>query len=480
MTNIFVDSSRSDDTGDGSAWAVAKKFMTSALALATTADTIWVKNGYSNTVAAGLTWTLPAAPGLRIFVTSDAGATPTSSLASGALEATSGGNDLFVNGFGYIRGFTLQAGSTSSGAILGIGNAGAAHGLMLEDCVLYLGSTNSGSTIVLGPNSNNANVFVGIRNSSFRISATAQSIRHRGGALKMRGVSWHASSSIPSIFLTNVAALYGDVLVEASDLSGKAFSYLVGISTGALLTSFRGCKLPSAFNFDNIINGAIAGPGSNEVSLSNCSVGSETYRFSECTYEGRVIDEHTIVRSGGASPDGSVGQSMKMIGAVVTALQSRPLRTPEQFVEVGSTGSKTIRVEFAHAGSALKNNDVAVYALVMNDAGFPLSQVYSSAPSDPAATPSTLPTSTETWPVAVPTAQYIDLAVTVNQPGFIVWWVGLHKMNYTIYVDQKLSVTGEPTPLRERLIPGHGFLAITTGTSGGAGGGSVFGGSVVH
>ncbi len=44
-TAVYADSSKSDDTGDGSSWSTAKKYLQSALALATSGDTIYVAQG---------------------------------------------------------------------------------------------------------------------------------------------------------------------------------------------------------------------------------------------------------------------------------------------------------------------------------------------------------------------------------------------------------------------------------------------------
>ena len=42
---FYVDSSRIDDTGDGTSWATAKKYIQSVLVLETDVDQIWVAKG---------------------------------------------------------------------------------------------------------------------------------------------------------------------------------------------------------------------------------------------------------------------------------------------------------------------------------------------------------------------------------------------------------------------------------------------------
>ena len=119
--NFYVDDDRPDDLGDGTNWATAKKFIQSAVNLAVSNETVWVRDGIYDTGgmtvgASALTNRVVVTNG--IIVRSESG--PTNALIVGAqlegdIYGTGAVRCAYVSGGAWLIGFTLTNGATLNG-----------------------------------------------------------------------------------------------------------------------------------------------------------------------------------------------------------------------------------------------------------------------------------------------------------------------------------------------------------------------------
>ena len=444
MANIYVNTAGSN-TSPFDTWAKAATTLGAGLGVATNADTIWVKNTHSEVAAASTTETCPTAPGLRILTTSDATEPPTS-ITTGAKVRTSGTNSLAVDGFAYIYGIEFVAGEGSSGGpAVSIASTGAsvAHGLVLDACKCTIAATGASATINLGRSgaSTIRDQAVEMINPVFKFGAAGQSVQLRGGRVRVVGATLDAAGSTPTTLLKTAASCDGDTLIECSDLSGRAFTNLVNWGTNCQANiDVRNCKLPASIV---VATGTHPGPGGAVVRMHNCDSGNTNYRFSEQRYEGGLTDEHTLVKSGGAS-DAVTANSFKMVSSA-SALFQHPLKSPEFVQKVTSTGSPvTCTVDILHDSlTALKDNEAWLEIIGMADSGSPLGTLGSDRASDILSAGAAQPSSAATWTttgMTNPNKQKLEVTGTLQQKGYVICRVCLAKPNYTIYADNKPSL----------------------------------------
>src|SRR3990167_2296817 len=101
MANIYVRSTDGSDADDGSTWALAKATLAGALAIATSADTIWVSQNHAETAAGNKSHTFPTTPGLRVLCGNDAAEPPTALATTATVTTTGNFAVTFVSGFAY-------------------------------------------------------------------------------------------------------------------------------------------------------------------------------------------------------------------------------------------------------------------------------------------------------------------------------------------------------------------------------------------
>jgi hypothetical protein len=357
MANIFVDSAAAG-AGTGADWANAYTTLAAALAVSTNADTIYVANTHNASQTTAKTLTCPTSPGLRILSVTPNGASGNSGLTAGAIEACGAGTvALSINGYAYVYGLSLLgATNSSSSSLVNFGIASTSHGLYFDSCRIESRTPNAAGYIVLGARGTSANddtelVFI---NTVFKFGATGQSFQCQGARTRMQSISFDSSGSAPTTLLIGANDSNGTLLIEASDLSGEAWTNLVNAAwTSTYDILLRNCKIPSSISLST---GTHSGPGSVNVRVENCGATDSTagvisYQFGTVSYAGTVVDESTIVRSGGGAT------SLRMDSSANTKFPYLPL-TVEGCKYNSSVGSAlSLTVEFLHSGASALADD---------------------------------------------------------------------------------------------------------------------------
>lgn len=439
--DLYVNSVDGSDADDGLTWATAKATVEGALAIDAAGDTIYVSDNHAETAAAAKTWTLPTTPGERILCADDAAEPPTA-LATTCTVTTTGNNAVTIpGGFAYIYGITFNSGTGASGASdLIIAGSTVAVGMVFDTCVFNNVSTSTSAPMFIGQNGagTNDDVLVEFRNCDISFGNVSQEITMRNGRFHFIDLALTGATA-PGTLFQNTSSSDSQVFVESSDLSGLAFTNLVNVS-GAATSNYliRNSKLPTSIV---VATGTFAGPGDAVVRLHNCDSADTNYRFAEHKFEGSVVNETTIVRTGGAS-DGTTPISWKMDANGTTQASGfwHPLESPEIVQWNETTGSaKTITVEFITDSVANINDDqVWLETDCLATSGFPQGTRGTDRKADILAAAAAQTDSTATWTttgLTNPNTQKLDVTCTPAEKGYI---------HARVYVSGPLVVYADP------------------------------------
>lgn len=452
MANLYLRSTTGSDSNDGSTWALAKATLGGAFAAASPGDTIYVSQVHNE--AKGSTYSLSspgtlAAP-VRVICVSDVGSPqpPTTLATTGIVSSTSGWMLRILSGVTYCYGisFICDASASNFVADFGFGEDASSTSYTLnwtfENCVLWLASINSGSTINIGPTTSagSSGVQVDLINTPVKFGNAAQKILNNGN-LNWRGGT--LAGTIPTVLIdaSSAAGGTGKTVISGVDLSamgtGKSLVNVAGPRQSE--TIFVNCKLGSAVS---LTTGAQTQPSGPVVRMHNCDSGATNYRSQKNAPLGNTYSETTVVHTGGAS-DGVTPLSWRMVSNANASYPGFPLRSEEMRVWNAALGaSKTVTLQMLTDGVTLTDADAWLEIEYLGTSGYPQGAELISRCAV-LATPSNLPTSSESWTttgITTPVKQYLTASVTPQLAGYIRVWLVLAKPSTTVYVDPKITV----------------------------------------
>lgn len=451
MANIYVRSTDGLDTDDGSTWALAKATLVGALAIATSADTIWVSQNHAETAGAGKAHTFPTTPGLRVLCGNDAAEPPTA-LATTATVTTTGNTAVtFVSGCAYIYGIIFSSGTGASGAAdMVIGSGAPNTALVFDTCALKIPSTSTNAPFVIGvvggASSTNERTIEFI-DCSFTQDASAlpSLIELKSGRFIFNNITIAGAGATPptNLFDIDLAQVIGTALIKNSDLSGRALTNLVEVgSTVAYNIDFVNCKLPS---LTAITTGTFNSPNGSHIRMRNCDNADTHIRFSE-NYWGGVVTQQTstLIRTGGATQADGTTYSMLMAGNANTVNLHHPLTSPDIAIYNTSVGaSMTATVEILRDSlTNLKDDEVWLEIDYLGTTGFPKGSIGSDRITNVLTTAADQAASTVTWDttgMTNPNKQKLVVTFTPQEAGYVVGRVKL-KANTSIYVDPLITL----------------------------------------
>ncbi|HYC65136.1 MAG TPA: hypothetical protein VEC14_10430 [Reyranellaceae bacterium] len=451
MANIYVRSTDGNDADDGSTWALAKATLTGALAIATSADTIFVSQAHAESTAATVNLTFPGTPGCRVLCVNDAAEPPTA-LATTATVTTTGVNRLnLVSGYAYIYGITFNGATGGVAPALQVmsSNSAAIH-LVCERCDFVSPTNNANNTINLcAASASGVSVrLLELIDCRFKFAHASQGlttsspgniIMRAGPAAATVGPLLVAGGTVPNTLF--LASAYKNVQMAGLDLSDFASKNLFAApsATQGLFAALRDCKLGSSVT---LVTGTWGGPQSGYVRLHNCDSADTNYRFAESSYMGDVVQETIIVRSSGAS-DGTTPLSWKLASSANTRLWAA-LASPDIVFWNDTVGaSKTVTIEIVNDGTTLQDDEIWVEVEALTTSGFPLAGAASDRMADVLATPANQASSAVAWTttgLASPTKQKLEVTFTPQEKGLFRARVMLAEPSKTVYVDPLLAV----------------------------------------
>lgn len=448
MANWYVRSG-AGGTGAGTSWTNAFTTLTLAFAAGAAGDTFYVADDHAETSASVVTLTSPgtaANPCLIICVSSHATSPPTAH-GTGATVSTTSNSAMNFAGFAYCYGIKFQCGSGAVNANITMQPA-STFGWRFDTCAFVILCTGNTSKIIfgLGASGSMRDFFLSLSNCTFQFSNASQGIVFGTGRSSWTNTpNALVSGTLPTVLFINGTGSGGILDISGVDLSalgsGKT---LVNVGT-ALQSSFdiyfRNCKLGASVA---VTTGSIQAPGAVRVFLENCDSGNTNYRMEHYKYAGSIVQETTIVRSGGAS-DGVTTLSWKMASIANTRFRW-PLASQPIDIWLDTTGSsKTLTLEFVHDNvTALNNNEIWSQLEYMGTSSLPLSVTADNRMADEFATPAAQASSAASWTttgLSNPNTQKLAITITAQMKGWCRLNVMLAKQGYTVYVDPKVTVS---------------------------------------
>ena len=428
--------------------------MSTVLAVpATNADTIYVAHDHAESSGGVVTLTCPTSSGLRIICGNTAAEPPTTLSTAGqvAIGAFVGG--LTVRGFAYIYGVQFLGATTNSVSnMVSFADNTTAHSLVLDNCTIALRGTGATRVHIGGSAASGLNaVAVVLKDCTVKFGATTQLVSFRYGRIQVQKLQLDAAGSIPTTLFGFAVGVPSDAVVDASDLTGRAFTNLVDVSAAAPASLLvRNCKIPDSIA---LTTGTNPNPGGPVVRMHNCDSADTNYRLSVNSYRGDVNHETTIIRTGGAS-DGTTGLAWKMVSSAKAQYPSTKLESPEIMQWNSTLSSITATVEIVHdtnvaggqgagTGSRFQDDEIWLEVMYLGTSGFPLGTWIGDCKADVLATAADQADSSETWTttgLTTPQKQKLSVTFTPAEIGYIVARVVMAKASKTIYVCPKMTV----------------------------------------
>ena len=260
MTDYFVDDG--GDNTDGQTRAKAFTTLAGAVAVATSASTIWVVKDHLETLGDTATWTFPEATGCRVVCVStgnrDSGGTTADTLAE-QTAVTEGwthsvNKSISINGSVYLYGLSFMPGSgssdTSASVFLGA-NGAVETGVVAEKCIFGTRGTHGNPTLYTGSSSDSHKSR--LIDCTWRPGAASQEI-NIGGDTYMRNLTIDTTVATPQYLIKGPGSTgkFGVLLLENSDLSSLSAGILQQGADGVVKATLRNCQIPASTNVSNV------------------------------------------------------------------------------------------------------------------------------------------------------------------------------------------------------------------------------------
>lgn len=443
MADIYVRSTDGNNTDNGSTWALAKATLAGADGIDSAGDTIYVSQAHAESSASiiSLAFAGTAASPVKIICGNDAAEPPTAVAETATVTST--GSNININGSVFIRGIDFRAAGGGGGGI--VLNGSGPNVQEYKNCTFRL-TLDATRNIQVGIGAS-----APLKTDWRDCDVSFNGANHR--ILPVGYFQWNGGTIIDGgadpTSLFSLAGSTGrppvDLVISGIDMSACATgvnifdtSSLGSVGCRAII---RNCKLPASWS-GGLVSTSISQPGV-RCELYNCDSGDTNYAMQIATYAGTIIQETTIVRTGGAS-DWTTTISWKCTTSANAEYPHITLDSPEIVQWNDTTGSSiTATVEVITDNVTLTDAECWLEVQYLGTSGFPLSVFTSDEKADVLASASNQTTSSETWTttgLTTPVKQKLSVTFTPQEKGYIHAVVKLAKASTTVYVDPKLTV----------------------------------------
>jgi hypothetical protein len=391
-------------SGNGSSWANAyTNFFNAFISGKAAGDVFYVAHDHAESAASSLTMSLGSIVNpIKIICVNRAGSVPPVSADRRATAQVTATGSFSINFSGNLHadGIIFTAGGDIS-----FGTSNTAN--RLENCSLRLSGTTT--TIIVGGSSVVA--FAEWRNTTVSFGGTSCKIRIVGH-LVWRDTPSALLGTIPTTVIVFGSAAAGRIACAGVDFSaagaGKTIISTVGAGL-ASVASFLDCKLNASVTKAD----TPTSPGGSEIDFVRCGASGNYTVFSN-RYNGTLIEETTIIRTGGAS-DGTTPISWKIV-TTVNCNYSMPFECPLIATWNDTVGSSvTATVEGIWGGGAVPNDDdIWVDVQFLGDASSPQASFVNDGKANLLATAAGQTTSLETWGSVLTTFNGTQTNVTMS------------------------------------------------------------------
>lgn len=428
-------------SNNGSSWANAFTTLTTAFATEVAGDTLYVAHDHAESTAGAVTLTSSGTLNnpTKIVCVNRAGSVPPVSAdrRTTAQVTTTGANSITLNGCAHYDGVIFNAGTGAVGAsILVVQTQSTSH--RFDNCSLRLVTTSASSaTINLGAAGNGGN-YVELNNTTVSFANTGQFITPYA-RVKWRNTPSALLGTIPGNILNPGAGRGGSIECIGVDFSaaGSGKTIMVPLGTGQASTAtFIDCKLDAAVTKSN----PPTTHGGWDVEFIRTGATGVNYTVYRYRNSGLLIEETTIVRTGGAS-DGTTAIAWK-IATTADCYYSVPFECPPIAIWNDTTGSSvTATVEGIWGGGAVPNDDeVWLEVEYLGDASSPQGSFVNDGKADLLATAAGQTSSSETWGGST-TKFKLGVSFTPQQKGWIYARAKCAKASSTFYIDPLVTLT---------------------------------------
>lgn len=422
---------------------------------------------HNATQSSALTITIPGSSAVpcRVYSYDHTASLPpvAANLNTGAKESTTGASNITIAAVNaYCRGIAFTASDSTNSATLITQNT---NGLIVYDsCAFALGGSGSAGKIQVNGSGGSETVFT---NTTVSLANAAQTISLLSGTFIWTNTNGSAATlgTAPTILFT-IGAVAGKAKLSGIDLSavGSGSSIVTGTLNGSYDFKAVNCKTNASVT---LVTGAIAGPYGATFSFINCGPSATNYTYLKQLYQGTIVHETTVVRSGGAS-DGTTPVSRKVV-TTANDFFFAPMQSDPIVFFCNSTAAQTVSIPIiTGGGTPLNNNQIWGEVQELGSSSSPLSSFVNDRASNILSVGSAQPTdSVSSWTttgITSPVMQILNLSFT---PGMKGWY------QVTIYISQpSLTMWYDPTvgQLSQRQWQGDGEYineGASTGKTGG-------------
>lgn len=259
-------------------------------------------------------------------------------------------------------------------------------------------------------------------------------------------IQWHntanaivAGGSIPTTMFKFTSSRSGSVELRGVDLSAVGVGKTIfdnAASNGPYACTMIDCKIDAAVT----ITGNPFAPSATFVDVWRVGASGVNYAQARYRYAGNLVQETTIVRTGGAS-DGTTPISWK-ITTTAGATWFEPFECPPIAIWNDTTGSAvTATIEGIWGGGAVPNDDeIWVEAEYLGDASSPMATFVNDSKANVLAAAAGQDAGSGTWGGST-TKFKLAVIFTPQQKGWVLLRVKAAKVSSTFYVDPKVTLS---------------------------------------
>jgi hypothetical protein len=421
-------------SANGTSWTNAYTTLTTAFSGKVAGDVFYVAHDHAESTASaiGLATAGTVANPSKVICVNRAGSVPpvSSDRRTTATVTSTGSNITFGTGMTHYDGLIFIAGSGSSSSGIQVPQSAVNSGYYrFDNCSLRLGSTFASNRISLAL----------AAGAAIELNNTTVSFANAGHGIVIANlVRWRNTPSallgtMPTTLFLPVAN--GGSLIECTGVdfsaagSGKT---LIGALATAFPLSYKflDCKLDSAVTKSAVPLSA----GSSQIDFVRSGATGVNYTVHSHRINGLLIEETTIVRTGGAS-DGTTPIAWKVV-TTANCSYSMPFECPLIAIWNDTTGSAvTATVEGIWGGGAVPNDDdIWLDVEYLGDASSPQGSFVNDGKADLLTTAAGQTSSSETWGGST-TKFKLACTFTPSQRGWVYARVRVGRASSTFYVD---------------------------------------------
>lgn len=442
MTAYYVRSGAAG-AGTGADWANAYTTLTAAFSGKAAGDIFYVSEDHSESTAGTLTLQTPGTASNPCYVicVNHLGSVPpvSADLRTTAQVATSANNSISFNNAGTVYiGIKFIAGNGTGNPFINIATAANSFTKFIN-CSLQIGSTGAAGSISIGNSGSTGACYTEWVNTTVSFANTGQVI-NVAGTLRWYDTASALLNTIPSTLFAFIANRGGDLECRGVDFSAAGSGKTIVGNTVSAATSVRAMFMDCKINASATFAATPSAHAQIVIDAVRTGASGVNYNQNRTRYAGTLIEETTVVLTGGAS-DGTTPLAWR-IDTTANAHWGMPFEAPPIAIWNDTTGSLVnAAVQGIWGGGAVPNNDeIWLEVEYLGSSSSPLASFAHDSKADVLASAAGQTAGSGTWGGST-TKFKLDASFTPQQKGWILVRVKAAKASSTFYIDPKVTLT---------------------------------------